>query len=436
MKGRSGWGGLALILGATAGAWGQGVSIPVDRIVAVVGTQPILSSQLDEEMAQQQAAGSTIPQDSAGRAALRRRILTNLIETELLVQEAQRDTAVKVTEQEVQDAVEATVRNVRGHFSSETEFQQQLRQAAFGGVEEWRRWLTENQRRLILRDRLLEQLRQKGKIKPIAPTEAQMRQYWEENKGQAQQRPATISFRQIVIRPQPDSASRAQALKTADSLLVALRGGADFADLARRFSDDSATRDSGGTLGWFRRGTMVKPFETAAFRLKPGDISNPVETEFGFHLIQVLRVQPAEVLARHILIVPKISAAQIALAQQLADSVRAALLRGAPFDSLARADGDENAPKLAESVPLAQLDSEYQKLFTADTTLGIKPVVEIGTGTPRPQFTVLEVTARHVAGALTYDDVREQIRSQLSQELGVRHYIDLLRRKTYIDVRL
>jgi peptidyl-prolyl cis-trans isomerase SurA len=436
MTHRLGWGVLALVAGAAAVARGQGTAIPVDRIVAVVGTQPILSSQLDEEMAQEQAAGRTLPTDSAGRAALRHRILDNLIETELLVQEAQRDTSVKVTEPEVQDAVEATVRNVRSRFASETEFQQQLRQAAFGGVEEWRRWLTENQRRLILRDRLLEQLRQKGKIKPIAPTDAEMRQYWEENKGQAQQRPATVSFRQIVIRPQPDSASRAQALATADSLLAALRAGADFADLARRFSNDSATRDSGGTLGWFRRGAMVKPFEAAAFRLKPGDISPPVETEFGFHLIQVLRVQPAEVLARHILIVPKISAAQVALARDRADSVRAALIHGAPFDSLAKADGDENAPKLAESVPLTQLDSEYQKLFNADSTLGVKPVVELGATTARPQFVVLEVTARHAAGELTYDDVREQIRGDLSQELGVRHFIELLRRKTYVDVRL
>jgi peptidyl-prolyl cis-trans isomerase SurA len=430
------WGlGMAIGIAASTAARAQ-APVTIDRIVAVVGTQPILASQLEEELAQAQAAGQAVPQDSAGRTAWKRRVLTSLIETELLVQQAEHDTTVKVTEQEVQDAVEQTVRNVRNRFASETEFQQQLRLAAFGGVEEWRRWLGENQRREILRTRLLENLRQKEKIKPIQPTEAQMLAYWEENKGQTQARPANVSFRQIVIMPQPDSAARARGRATAESLLVELRGGADFAALARRLSADTATRDSGGSLGWFRRGTMVKAFEEAAFRLKPGDISNVVETDFGYHIIQVQRVQPAEVLARHILIAPEISAAQVAAARRLADTVHAALARGASFDSLALLYSDENVPKLAEAVALAQLGPEYQQLFAADSTTGLKPVLELGATSARPQFVVLDVTARQPAGELSFDDVRDQVRTQLSQELGVRHYIDQLRRQTYIDVRL
>src|SRR5512143_3881827 len=391
---------LALSLGATAAPVARAQNtVPVDRIVAVVGTTPILASQLEEELAQAQAAGQAVPQDSAGRAALRRRILSTLVETELLVQQAEHDTTVKVTEQEVQDAVEQTVRNVRGRFASETEFQQQLRLAAFGGVEEWRRGRTENKR-------------------------------------QAQQRPANVSFRQIVILPRPDSAARARARATAESLVVVLRGGADFAELARRLSADSTTRDSGGTLGWFRRGTMVKAFEETAFRLRPGEISDVVETDFGFHIIQVQRIQPAEVLARHILIAPEISAVQVESARRLADSVRAALARGASFDSLAQRYGDQNVPKLAEAVAIAQLGPEYQRLFAADSTKGLKPVLELGAGGARPQFVVLEVTGRQAEGEVTYDDVRDQIRTQLAQELGVRHYVDQLRRQTYIDIRL
>lgn len=429
--------GLALALGAIAapGVRAQ-APVTVDRIVAVVGSTPILASQLEEELAQAQASGQTLPQDSASRAALKRRILNTLIETELLVQQAEHDTTVKVSEQEVQDAVEQTVRNVRNRFASETEFQQQLRLAAFGGVEEWRRWLTENQRREILRTRLLENLRQKEKIKPIQPSEAQMRAYWDDNKGQAQRRPANVSFRQIVILPRPDSAARARGRATAESLLVVLRGGADFAELARRLSADTATRDSGGSLGWFRRGTMVKAFEETAFRLKPGEISDVVETDFGYHIIQVQRVQPAEVLARHILIAPEISPAQVEVTRRLADSVRAAFGRGASFDSLALLYGDENVPKLAEAVALTQLGPEYQALFAADSTLGLKPVIELGATTGRPQFVVLEVTARQPEGEVSFDDVKDQIRSQLSQDLGVRHYLDRLRRQTYIDVRL
>jgi len=285
---------VVVVLAAVARAATAQAPFLVDRIVAVVGTQPILASQLDEEIASAQAQGQQMPTDSAGRAAVRRRILNNLVETELLVQQAERDTSVKVTEQEVQEAVEQTVRNVRNRFASEQEFQSQLKLAAFGGIEEWRRWLTEQQRRQILQQRLIESLRQKGKIKPIPPSDAQMRAYWEENRTD-QRRPSTVSFRQIIILPQPDSGARAQALAKADSLLKALRAGADFADLARRFSDDSVSRDSGGSLGWFRRGTMVKPFEDAVFAMKPNEVVGPVESDFGYHVIKLLAVTPGHV---------------------------------------------------------------------------------------------------------------------------------------------
>src|SRR5205085_4301273 len=175
----------------------------------------------------------------------------------------------------------------------------------------------------------------KGKLRPIPPTDAQMREFWDQNKNQQPKRPATISFRQIVIRPVPDSAARLRAYQKAESLVVELRKGGDFAAAAKRFSGDSASASQGGELGWFRRGVMVKEFEDVAFRIRPGEISDPVETPFGFHIIRVERTQPAEILARHILIMPEISAAQIAIARHSADSVHDALARNAAsFDSL------------------------------------------------------------------------------------------------------
>src|SRR6266571_6853974 len=208
----------------------------LDRIVAVVGTRPILASQIDEEMVQAQAQGQPLPADSAGRMAMRRQILDRLIELEILVQQAQRDTSIKVTDQEVLDQVEQTYQNVRKQFSSENDFRDQIRQARFGSVEEWRRWLGDEQRRQLYAQRLIEAQRQKGKLRPIPPTDAQMREFWEQNKDQQPKRPATVSFRQIVLKPTPDSAARQRALQLAESLVVELRHGADFAAAAKRFS--------------------------------------------------------------------------------------------------------------------------------------------------------------------------------------------------------
>jgi len=422
--------------GLPRGAAGQQAPRPIDRIVAVVGTRPILASQVDEEFVRFQAQGGQLPPDSAGRAKMRRQILDRMVEEELVVQQAQRDTTVKVTEQEVLDAVEQTYQNARKQFSSEVEFLAQLRAVGLGSVEEWRRQLADDQRRRILQDRLFEALRQKGKLKPIPPTDAQMREFWESNRAQQPKRPATVSFRQIVIKPQPDSAARARAYQLAESLLVVLRHGADFASIAKRFSADTASREQGGELGWFRRGVMFKQFEDAAFRLRPGEISDVVETPFGFHIIRLERAQPAEILARHVLIMPDVTPAQVAIARRLADSVHAALTRGASFDSLARRAADPEEPKLAEDAPITELPQEYQQLLASDTTLGLKPVITVGAGSARPKFVVFEVTRRHPEGELAFDDVKVRIKEILSNDLAIRHYIDQLRRQTYIDVRL
>ena len=425
---------LTACLVTTVGAAAQQ---PLDRIVAVVGTRPILASQIEEEMVQAQAQGQTIPTDSAGRMTMRRQVLDRLIELELLVQQAQRDTSIKVTDQEVLDQVEQTYQNVRKQFNTETEFRDQIRQARFGSVEEWRRWLADEQRRELYAQRLIEAQRQKGKLRPIPPTDAQMREFWEQNKAQQPRRPATASFRQIVIRPVPDSVSRAKAFARAESLVVQLRHGADFAGTAKRFSADSVSAAQGGELGWFRRGVMVKEFEDVAFRIRPGEISDPVETPFGFHIIRVERTQPAEILARHILIMPDISPQQIAIARHSADSVHDALGRNpAAFDSLARRYADPQEPKLAEDAPLTSLPPEYQSLLASDTTIGLKPVVSLAAGTARQKFVVLEITARHPEGDLTFDDVKLRIRQSLSDQLGIKHYIDQLKRQTYVDIRL
>jgi len=366
---------------------------------------------------------------------MRRQILDRMVEEELIVQQAQRDTNVKVTEQEVLDAVEQTYQNARKQFSSELEFQNQLRSVGLGTVEEWRRQLTEDQRRRILQDRLFETLRQKGKLRPIPPTDAQMREFWESNRGQQPKRPATVSFRQIVIKPQPDSAAKARAYQVAESLLVVLRHGADFAAVAKRFSADTASREQGGELGWFRRGVMFQAFEDAAFRLRPGEISDVVETPFGYHIIKVERAQPAEILARHVLIMAVVSPAQIEIARRLADSVHDALARGASFDSLARRAADPEEPKLAEDAPLTQLPQEYQDLLAKDTTAGLKPVITVGAA-GRPKFVVFDATQRHAEGDLAYDDVKVRIKEILGNDLAIRHYVDQLRHQTYIDIRL
>jgi len=85
-------------------------------------------------------------------------------------------------------------------------------------------------------------------------------------------------------------------------------------------------------------------------------------------------------------------------------------------------------------VPIAQLPPAYQQLLAADTTIGLKRVQRLETGL-RPKFAVIEITKRLPEGDLSFDDVKDRIRANLSQDLAVQHYLDLVRRQTYVDVR-
>jgi peptidyl-prolyl cis-trans isomerase SurA len=298
----------ALVIGAAPVGAQQGAFVPVDRVVAVVGEMPILASRVEEELnlvlAEMQRSGRPLPTDSSEIAGYRRDIVSRLVDDELLLQQALRDTTVKVTEQQVQSATDAALRQTRGQFQSETEYRRQLQLAGLGTPEEYRRYISEQVRRDLMKQQLVQRLRERQEIRSVPPTEGEIRDYYESTRAQQPRRPATVSFRAVIVRPEATPEAKAVTRAEADSALAELRLGADFATVARRVSDDPGTREEGGDLGWFRRGRMVAEFEAAAFRLRPGQISDVVESPFGFHIIQVERIEPAEIKARHILFTP------------------------------------------------------------------------------------------------------------------------------------
>jgi peptidyl-prolyl cis-trans isomerase SurA len=413
----------------------------VDRVVAVIGNHPILESEVQEELFARQSQGLRIPATGDSLARVRRAIIDELIDNELLIQQASADTSIKVTDQEVAAAVEQSIRAVRGRFGSDLEYREELRKAGFQTPEEYRRWLTDQQRHQLLVKALRDKLRGEGKLRPLNPTEAEMRAWFEARRSQADSLPALVSWHQLVLAPAADSAAKARARALADSIVGELRRGADFAMAARRFSADPASREQGGSLGWFRRGQMVAQFENAAFRLRPGQVSDPVESSFGLHIIQVERAQPAELNARHILLQPEITAAAADSTRRLAEALRDLVAAGASLDSLQRIHQAADQEREAKLVPLTQLPAPFARAFGAEA--GGLPdsgaVFVFGlTGAaddPRERWVVAQVTEVRPSGAVRFEDVRDRVRSQLGEEMAMRRWLDGLRRGLHVDVR-
>ena len=124
------------------------------------------------------------------------------------------------------------------------------------------------------------------------PPEAQLRKYYDDHVADYEQvhaRHILVRFKGSAVPLQPDQKdlSEADALTRALELRKRIVAGEDFAEVAGKESDDPGNKSKGGDLGAFARGQMVPDFETAAFSMKPGQLSDPVRTQFGFHLIKV-----------------------------------------------------------------------------------------------------------------------------------------------------
>jgi peptidyl-prolyl cis-trans isomerase SurA len=411
-------------------------SAPIDGVIAIVGDQPILRSEVQERIGQLAAQGMRLPTDSAGQAQLFDGILRQLVDEELLVQQAKAQ-KIEVNDNDITADVDRQFATIRGRFSSEAEFRAQLKSAGFGSPEEFRRWLLDQERRKLLQQKLFEKLRQESKLPPVPVSEAEVDSFFQANKAQIEKLPATVTYRQIVIAPKPSPREDSTALAKAESLLVEIRRGGDFAQIAKRESMDPSTREQGGDLGWHRRGEFVPAFDRMYFALPPGQVSPIVKTTYGYHIIKIDRVQPAEVKGRHILIRPAIDSADVAAARRLADSVATLWRNGASYDSLVAKFHDPAEEKLMpEPFPRDSLPVEYQNAIAghkAGDILDPFPIEDRSRGVPK--FFILELTSVSEAREPTVADYRETIRDRLEQEKSVRRYLDNLRKQTYVAIR-
>jgi peptidyl-prolyl cis-trans isomerase SurA len=415
----------------------QLVRVPMDRVVAIVGTTPILWTDVVQIVDQRRAAGMPLP-DSTAQIAMARQIVSDLVDEEILVQRAGADTSITVSDADLTETVEAQIKQLRSRIPSDQEFINALKGSGFGNVEEYRRWLTDQSRRRALQQRYVDKLKRDGKMITVAVTDADIKEAFERQKETFPKRPPSVTFRQIVIATTASDKARAAAHAKADSLRAQIRAGGNFEQIAKRESMDSVSREVGGDLGWNRRENLVPEFASVLFQLQPGQLG-VVETAYGYHIIRVERVRSGEVRARQILIKPRYDSADVTRAKSLADSVLRLWKSGTvPYDTLLKKfhDKDEVEGSL-EPFPRDSLPASYGKAFETKGRgdyVDPFPIQDPQRGVPK--FVVAQLIDVTAAGDYTLADLRDRIRSQLQDERSFRRLIDELKKETYVWVNL
>jgi peptidyl-prolyl cis-trans isomerase C len=228
----------------------------------------------------EQRAGGSVPPEK--RDELYRGVLDDLVAYRLLKQEVVAR-QMTVSETDIDARINAFKQQIGGEANFRTALQaQQMTEAK----------LREDARTDLLVNKLLEQeVNQKILVKPT-----DIATFYEKNPDRFQQSDAVRAAHILVAVPQgADEKVRAAARARAETALKAAKAGQDFARLARQYSNDSSAQ-RGGDLGFIPKGQMVPAFEAAAFALQPGQVSDLVETQFGYHVIKALEKRPARLV--------------------------------------------------------------------------------------------------------------------------------------------
>ena len=371
---------LIICLGFSNLLWGQNNAVIIDRVIALVGGELVLLSELEEQYAYIKANNPGIEDDAKCG------ILDQLLANKLLLNQTKID-SIEVSDEEVEGQLNARIDQILAYMNNDiTQFEEYYGQSI-------------NQVKTQIRDDLKSQLlidRMRNKIlTEVQVTPSEVKDFF--NKIPSDSLPyfnSEVEVGEIVVKPVINEDEK----KRAEDLLESIRerivdGGEDFAALAQKFSDDNSGR-MGGDLGWTKRGNFVPEFEAAAYKLDVMEVSPVIESQFGFHLIQMLGRRGNSINTRHILIKPVITQADIDSTKIKLEEIRTLI----ETDSISFSEG-------------VKLYSDEDQQSTNNDGRMINPITgntffEIGDLDPDIYFTIDTLQVGDISGPLEFKDPR------------------------------
>ena len=313
------------ILLFSAGAFAQREVI--EKVIANVGNEYILLSELEEQIAlvaERQA--DNMPPDA------RCIMLDNLLTQKLLVNQAKID-SIELGDEEVESQLNARIDQILEYMGGDvTQFEDYYGQT-IGEVKE--------AFREDLRNQLLSERMRSKVMEGVSVTPSEVKAFFKRiPKDSLPYFNSEVEVGEIVLKPEVNEVERQKAVEKLEAIRKRIvEGKEDFAELAKTFSDDFASARIGGDLGWTKRGKFVPAFEAAAYKLEEGEVSPVIQSEFGFHLIQLLGRRGNSINTRHILVKPEITDDDLMLAKLKLDTVRMQVLDSLSFSKAVKRYG-------------------------------------------------------------------------------------------------
>jgi peptidyl-prolyl cis-trans isomerase SurA len=317
---------------------GQNRDMPIDGIAAIVGENIVLKSDVSQVVGMTALQkGLDVTRDMALLEKLQGDVLNSLIDQKVILEMAKLD-SIEVNDKDVDRALEQQIETFIMRAGTEEMAEIMLGQSLNAFRREY--WYD-------MRDRLITEQYQQQLIMSVNINREGVFNFFTNYRDSLPVFPVKMKIRHLLVRIKPSEKSRLDALEKIKNIRERILAGESFSSLAERYSTDPGTKNNGGSLGYIRRNQMVKNFETVAFTQDLNKVSGPVETSFGFHVLETTEKSGEKIKVRHILISPTIKEEDETRAYNYAMTLRDSSNSLASFKKLvAKFSDDEPTQKI------------------------------------------------------------------------------------------
>lgn len=424
---------------AAAPAGGGGSANPaerapatVDRVVAIVNEEPIMKSEIDEQVVMFEATQQRPISDPEQLKELRGQVLQRLIDEKIILAHAGQQ-GIVVPDEQVKAQVDGALEEVRGKFPDETTFLGELRKQGMT-VEALRaKYMDEIRRQLVAQKLVDREIRSKIKIQ-----DSDVDTFYTNNRRELPKKQGSYRLAHILVRPKADNSRRAAARARAREAQNRLQAGDSWSMVLKKYSSDDVTMARDGDLGEVAWGQFDPDFEEGVRDVAAGKVSDIVETRFGFHLIQMVSRDSVKYRPRHILIEIKPLPSDEKAAIERAEKARAEAVKGVtPWQTLVNSYSDDkeskpNGGELGE-VPFQALPRDYLDCLDSLQVGGISPVLK---GTNDNSYHIFRVLGRTSGGDYKLEEIRQDLTEMLTRQKMSEEYdrwMGGLRKKAFVE---